>query len=203
MGSISVVRGAQGIDEDARAEVFDIVAAVLLLGDVTFAPVGAGDAEASRVAGWADDAEDGDGDAGAASRAALEAASKLLGVDAAALAEALTTRVRQVGAETVVSPNTPPQAAALCDALSKARGVVRSVSMLRSRGGRCPVRSFGRAAVVVRFGRQRQAQSQRAAGRGGAALYCDRLESARATTKHRPRRVRRRLVLTVSEWLVG
>ncbi|RMZ56348.1 hypothetical protein APUTEX25_004705, partial [Auxenochlorella protothecoides] len=77
-----------GIDAASQDAVFAVVAAVLHLGNVAFVPGDGGDGSAVAEPAWAH----------------LEAAAALLGVDAAGLARALTTRTRQTPDGPIVSP---------------------------------------------------------------------------------------------------
>ena len=103
---------AQGCDGAQRAQLFDVVLAILLLLDLDLEACDVDGEEGCRVVA-VDDASDCD-------KHTLGCAARLLGVSSASLQRCVTTRERVVDKETLVSANTPQQAAQLRDALAKA-----------------------------------------------------------------------------------
>lgn len=95
-----------GIPTETQEEIFDVVAAVLHLGNVSFAADSTGDGDGSRVADEA-------------SERALEAAAHMLQVSPDRLVHALTTRTRQTRDGPIVSPIDPAAAATNRDSLSR------------------------------------------------------------------------------------
>ncbi|KAG2439820.1 hypothetical protein HYH02_010454 [Chlamydomonas schloesseri] len=99
-----------GLSEAQQREVLALVAAVLHLGNIAF-----GDGEHASVGGGAEGAVVPPG----APQQALEAAAVLLGVSAAALAEALTTRQIQTPEGAITTPLSAQAAADSRDSLAK------------------------------------------------------------------------------------
>ncbi|GBF89890.1 hypothetical protein Rsub_02594 [Raphidocelis subcapitata] len=96
---------AVGISVSDQEQVFALLAALLHLSDLSFAPCPRDGDEGCALAGGGD--------------ASLAAAAGLLGVDAAALRKAVTTRTRATPDGPIVSPLQPKAAAETRDALSK------------------------------------------------------------------------------------
>eukprot|EP00941_MAST-03F_sp_MAST-3F-sp1_P001713 g1713.t1 len=94
---------AIGINKSDRAKIFRLLAGILHLGNVSFAPARVGSADGSSLR----------------DRRALEIAAELLGVDDEGLEFALTFVVIESGGETFESPLNPTKATAARDALAK------------------------------------------------------------------------------------
>ena len=106
LGAVQAALTQVGMAASSQQHVWQIVAAVLHLGNLEFVSVDESSGDASEL----DQATEG----------ALLAASELLGLQMSALRHALVTRCIKAGAEFISTPNSAAQAVELRDGLSKA-----------------------------------------------------------------------------------